>query len=116
MLRGLHQDNAKRIGKSGVASHVASDGDDDVVLLILFIIGFINQMPLLKLVPIDVSHSATDDHSWQEEARWDVDAIGDGHQEVPREEEDKHVFSIDDDTAAHDVLDDLTFRTPENGC
>jgi hypothetical protein len=63
-----------------------------------------------------MADGATDDHSWQEEACWDVDAIGDGHQEVPGEEEDEHVFGIDDNTAAHNVLDDFTFRTPENSC
>jgi len=63
-----------------------------------------------------VPDSAADDHSWQEETCRDVDAIGDGHQEVPGEKEDGHIVGIDDDTAAHDVLDDFTFRTPENSC
>jgi len=73
-------------------------------------------MLLLKYIPVNVADGATDDHSWQEETCWDVDTVGDGHQEVPGEEEDEHVCGIDNDTATHDVLDDFTFRTPENGC
>jgi len=76
----------------------------------------VNHSPLLKLIPVDVANSTTDDHSWQEETSWDIDTIGDGHQEVPGEEEDEHVLSIDDNTTAHNVLDDFTFRTPENSC
>lgn len=63
-----------------------------------------------------MSDGAANDHSRQEETRWNVDAIGDCHQEVPREEEDGHVCCIDDYATAHNVLNDFTFRTPENSC
>jgi hypothetical protein len=61
-----------------------------------------------------MSYSATNNHSWQKETCWDIDTISDGHQDVPREEEDSHVSSINDDTTTHNVLDNFTFRTPEN--
>lgn len=63
-----------------------------------------------------MSDRTTDDHSRQKETCWYVDTIGDSHQDVPGEEEDSHVSGINDNTTTHNVLDNFTFRTPEDGC